>query len=165
MTMRPALPLAFVRREALLPWAAWLGQTWMCCVLSSPPDMAAQDSSFRRHKAPLHILLYPVLCGGPASKERGSTGCSGTKCISCHWLLPVPVQLLYALRCAARSTQGNIREVECIPSVVVHKLGLHFQQYVMSSQHLNTKTWKKLRQKHKCINGFVWMLRSVRVYI
>lgn len=36
-----------------------------------------------------------------------------TKCISCHWLLPVPVQLLYALRCAARSTQENIRGVEC----------------------------------------------------
>lgn len=86
-----------------------------CAVCSRPsPDMAAQDSSSLRHKAPLHILLYPTLCGGPASKEHGSAGCSGTKCISCHWLVPVPVQLLYALRCSARSTQGNIRGAECI---------------------------------------------------
>lgn len=80
-----------------------------CAGLSSPPDMVAQDSSSLRHKAPLHILLYPFHCGGPASKAHGSSGCFGTKCISCHWRVPVPVQLLHALRCSARSMQANIR--------------------------------------------------------
>lgn len=80
-----------------------------CAGLSSPPDMVAQDSSSLRHKAPLHILLYPIHCRGPASKAHGSSGCFGTKCISCHWRVPVPVQLLHALRCSARSTQANIR--------------------------------------------------------
>lgn len=66
-----------------------------CAGLSSPPDMAAQGPSSLRHKAPLHILLYPGHC------ERPLPAGSGPKCTSCHWLLPVPVQLLDALRCSA----------------------------------------------------------------
>lgn len=48
-----------------------------CAGLSSPPDMVAQGSSSLRHKAPLHILLYPVHCGGPASRHTAPVPASG----------------------------------------------------------------------------------------
>ena len=57
-----------------------------------------------RHKAPLHILLYPVHCGSPALEAHGSRGCFGAKCLSCHWPVQVPVQLLETLRCSSRTT-------------------------------------------------------------
>lgn len=80
-----------------------------CAGLSSPPDMVALGSSSLRHKDPLHILLYPVHCGWPASRRNAPEAALGTKCISCHWLVPVPVQLLEALRCSTRSPQINVR--------------------------------------------------------
>lgn len=46
-----------------------------------------------RHKGPLHILLYPGHCGDAASTHN-SCGGSTAKCSSCHWVAPVPVQLL-----------------------------------------------------------------------
>lgn len=101
-----------VRRKMLLPRTAWLGQTWMCwalvplriCVLGVPRFTVPETQ-----RSSSHPSLSRPLWRSSINSAHDSCGCSRAKCFSCHWVAPVPVQLLEALRCWSRSPRLAIK--------------------------------------------------------